>query len=226
MIRTAWIKTFFCPTLPHPPLDTPTPDTPDTAQHSDTRHCPTLRHARHRVHVGTVNKPGHSPIPGPTPRHPETSVNRHCPDTAPTLPRHRPDTARHSETPTLQGSTSSATTAQLSSYQRYTYTEYSYTALRGFIRSRDMLKGWPKSLNMLSRDRGLARRCYQSDTNFGNSQPRKHRLRLLRRVVVPGRIAALLHATPALALHHARRRRLHPEDVYVRLGLPEFSCGD
>ena len=70
-----------------------------TLRHSDTPtlpDTPTLRHPDTPTLLDTVQG-------GPLSRTPDTG--RHCPDTAPTLPRHCSDTARHSDTPTLQGST-------------------------------------------------------------------------------------------------------------------------
>ena len=63
------------------------------------------------------------------------------------------------------------------------------------------------------------------DAKVGYFDPKSAKVAPTPYVKYP-RVAALLHATPALALHCARRRRLHLEDVYVRLRLPEFSCGD
>ena len=78
-----------------------------TLRHSDAPNTPTLRHsrhpdtARHCPEGGPLSRIRESPTladtRSDTTRHPDTGVNRHCPDTqcpdtAPTLPRHCPDT--------------------------------------------------------------------------------------------------------------------------------------
>ena len=92
---------------PRPHSDTPTPPDTPTLRHSDT---PTLLDASQGGHLSRIPDTGrHCPDTAPTlPRHRSTprhqcqpTLPQHCPDTAPTLPRHC-STLRHSDTAGLK----------------------------------------------------------------------------------------------------------------------------